>query len=56
MIRLLTGVQIVGADVVEVSPPFDLAGMTALAGATMMFELLCVIAKQVGDRRNAASA
>jgi guanidinopropionase len=45
-------VNIVGADVVEVSPPFDLAGMTALAGATMMFELLCVIAKQVANRRN----
>jgi guanidinopropionase len=44
MVRLLRGVNIVGADVVEVSPPFDLAGMTAIAGATMMFELLCVIA------------
>jgi len=44
MIRLLEGVDIVGADVVEVAPPFDLAGMTAIAGATMMFELLCVIA------------
>jgi guanidinopropionase len=51
MIRLLDGVNIVGADVVEVAPPFDLAGMTALAGATMMFELLCVLAKQVSDRR-----
>ncbi len=44
MIRLLEGVDIVGADVVEVAPPFDLAGMTAIAGATMMFELMCVIA------------
>jgi guanidinopropionase len=44
MVRLLEGVDIVGADVVEVAPPFDLAGMTAIAGATMMFELLCVMA------------
>ena len=44
MLRLLAGLDIVGADVVEVSPPFDLGGMTALAGATMLFELLCVIA------------
>lgn len=44
MIRLLEGIDIVGADVVEVAPPFDLAGMTAIAGATMMFELMCVIA------------
>jgi guanidinopropionase len=36
---------------VEVAPPFDLAGMTALAGATMMFELLCVMARSVAERR-----
>ena len=45
VLRLLRGLAIVGADVVEVAPPFDLAGMTALAGATVMFELLCVIAE-----------
>lgn len=44
MVRSLAGIDIVGADVVEVSPPFDVGGMTALAGATMMFELLCVMA------------
>jgi guanidinopropionase len=44
MIRLLAGLNIIGADVVEVSPPFDVAGLTALAGATVLFELLCVIA------------
>ena len=52
MLRLLRGLAIVGADVVEVSPPFDLGGMTALAGATVMFELLCVMA----DGRAQASA
>jgi guanidinopropionase len=46
MIRLLEGVDIVGADVVEVSPPFDVGGLTALAGATIMFELMCVMAKR----------
>jgi guanidinopropionase len=45
MLRLLRGLAIAGADVVEVSPPFDLGGMTALAGATVMFELLCVMAE-----------
>ncbi|GBQ87196.1 agmatinase [Gluconacetobacter johannae DSM 13595] len=44
MLRLLDGVRIVGADVVEVAPPFDLSGITALAGATVLFELLCVVA------------
>jgi guanidinopropionase len=47
MLRALRGLNIIGADVVEVSPPFDPSGYTALAGATMMFELLCVMAEQV---------
>jgi len=51
MVRLLSGVNIIGADVVEVAPPFDLAGMTALVGATIMFELLCVMAALVDRRR-----
>lgn len=51
MVRLLEGVNVVGADVVEVSPPFDVANLTALAGATMMFELLCVMARGVAARR-----
>lgn len=43
--RLLDGVNIVGADLVEVSPPFDQAGGTAFLGVSIMFEMLCVIAK-----------
>ena len=44
VVRHLSGVRIVGADVVEVSPPFDSSGNTAFLGASIMFELLCVIA------------
>ena len=44
LIRGLQGLNLVGADVVEVSPPFDLNGATALLGATLMFELLCILA------------
>ena len=51
MVRLLADIDIVGADVVEVSPPFDFGGMTALAGATMMFELLCVMAANIAARK-----
>ena len=47
MLRKLDGLNIVGADVVEVSPPFDPSGYTALNGMTMMFELMCVMAKCV---------
>lgn len=50
MVRRLRGVDIIGADVVEVAPPFDLTGLTALVGATMMFELLCVVAEGAGSR------
>ena len=44
VVRKLTGVRIVGADLVEVSPPFDQSGGTAFLGASIMFELLCVMA------------
>jgi guanidinopropionase len=53
MIRVLEGADIVGADVVEVSPPFDVGAMTALAGATVMFELMCVMAKCIATKRSA---
>lgn len=39
------GCNIIGADCVEVSPPWDHAGITSLAGANITFELLCVVAK-----------
>jgi len=51
MIRALRGLDLVGADVVEVSPPFDPSGLTALTGASMMFELLCVLADARAARR-----
>ncbi|MGR3836969.1 MAG: agmatinase [Cognatishimia sp.] len=44
VVRELEGVAIVGADMVEVSPPFDQAGGTAFLGVSVMFELLCVMA------------
>ncbi|WP_421704096.1 agmatinase [Aliiroseovarius sp.] len=43
VVRELKGVNIIGADLVEVSPPFDPAGATAYLGASIMFELLCVM-------------
>lgn len=45
MIRSLNGLNLVGGDVVEVSPPFDMSGNTALVAATLLFEILCVLAK-----------
>ena len=43
LIRGGRGLNIVGADVVEVSPPYDPSGNTALVAANLAFELLCVL-------------
>jgi guanidinopropionase len=51
MVRALKGLNLVGGDVVEVSPPFDPTGMTAIVGATMMFEILCVLADARASQR-----
>jgi guanidinopropionase len=51
MLRGLRGLNLVGADVVEVSPPFDASGMTAYAGVVMMFEILCSMAETVAKQR-----
>ena len=47
VVRALQGVRIVGADLVEVSPPFDPMGGTAFLGVSLMFEILCLMAVQV---------
>ncbi|WP_343080057.1 agmatinase [Ostreiculturibacter nitratireducens] len=47
VVRLLDGVDIVGADLVEVSPPFDQSGATAFLGISVMFEILCHMAGAV---------
>jgi guanidinopropionase len=51
LVRGLRGLNIVGADVVEVSPPFDPSGLTAYAGSVMLFEILCSMAEDVAKRR-----
>jgi len=43
MLRDLAGINIVGGDVVEVSPPFDTTGATAIAASHIALELLCLI-------------
>jgi guanidinopropionase len=45
LIRDLGGLDFVGADLVEVSPPFDTGGITSMTAATILFELLCVLAQ-----------
>ena len=50
VVRALEGLNIVGADMVEVSPPFDASGGTAYLGVSIMFELLCVMAGRPAAR------
>ena len=47
LLRGLLGLNMVGADVVEVAPPFDPSGTTALVGATMMWEILCLLSDKI---------
>lgn len=43
IVRGCRGLNLVGADLVEVSPPYDPTGNTALLGANLLFEMLCVL-------------
>ncbi|AMD00706.1 agmatinase [Halomonas chromatireducens] len=43
IVRGAAGLNIVGGDLVEVSPPYDPSGNTALMGATLLYEMLCVL-------------
>ena len=47
LLREFGGVNLIGGDVVEVSPPLDPSGMTAMNGATILFEILCLLADQL---------
>jgi guanidinopropionase len=51
MLRGLQGLNLIGGDVVEVAPSFDPSGNTAIVGATMMFEILCLLADAIATRR-----
>lgn len=42
LLRGLAGINLVGGDVVEVSPPFDHAGITAVAAAHVAMDLICL--------------
>jgi len=45
IIRALNEINFIGADVVEVSPPFDTNNMTSLVASTIAFEILCTMTK-----------
>jgi guanidinopropionase len=52
LLRGLRGLNLVGGDVVEVAPPFDPSGNTALVGASLMFDILCLVADSLSARKS----
>jgi len=49
--RALRGIDFVGGDLVEVSPPFDVGSLTAFNGASVLFEILCLLVEAREGRR-----
>lgn len=48
-LRGLTGLNLIGGDVVEVAPPLDNTGSTALVGATLLYEIFCLLADRIAS-------
>ncbi|MDD9922963.1 MAG: arginase family protein, partial [Boseongicola sp.] len=42
ILREIAGITLVGGDLVEVCPPFDQSDITAVAGAHVLYELICL--------------
>lgn len=55
LLRALRNIDFVGGDLVEVSPPFDVGGLTAFNGASILFEILCLLV-EAWQARNGRSA
>ena len=51
LIRGIRRVNLIGADVVEVAPGMDPSGMTSLVGATIMYEILCILSEAVAQKK-----
>jgi agmatinase len=49
IVRSLGSLKLIGMDLVEVSPPFDHAEITALAAAHIAHDWICVLAEQVNS-------
>lgn len=49
IVRGTHGLNIIGADLVEVSPPYDTSGNTAVLGANILYEMLCAHASRFNN-------
>jgi guanidinopropionase len=52
LIRGLSGLHLVGGDLVEISPSYDPTTNTSLAGATLLYEILCVLAESIAMKES----
>lgn len=48
IVRGCAGLNLIGCDLVEVSPPYDPSGNTALVAANLLYEMLCVLPDKAG--------
>jgi len=51
LLRDIAGINMIGGDVVEVSPSYDTSGATAIAGAHAVTELLCIWGSNSKNKR-----
>lgn len=51
LIRGLTDINFIGGDLVEVSPPFDHTGGTALVGASILYEIASIFAQCIARKK-----
>jgi guanidinopropionase len=49
ILRSMRGLNIMGGDLVEMSPPFDASGTTAISASNIIFEILCLMAECKGS-------
>jgi len=56
LIRAMAGLNLLGADITEVSPPLDPTGNTALVACNLMFELLCLMAAGTAGKTETSGA
>ena len=54
LLRALRGLDFVGGDLVEVSPPFDVGTLTSFNAASVLFEILCLLSESLEARRHSA--
>jgi len=50
LIRGVDGLDLVGADLAQVSPPWDVSNLTSLAAANLVFEIICQVSRAMGRR------